>query len=273
VSRQIIARLSNLWRASAALADSGATFGTILMMPVRRRFPGKKNTIRLRNGVAISAPISEPLVQLFKEVWIDRCYAPINRRLEPGDAIVDIGANVGVFSLWAASIWPNAKVFAVEPSPQMFRYLEHNVATSRLKNVTTVQAACSGRNGKGTLYRRGMEAMNTLYTRDNYGSTFDAMTTVSLFTLDNLFARYSIRVCRLLKLDCEGAEYEILFNASPETLATISAVSMEYHVGLNGHHAAQLEEFLRAHGFHVDLMPLSDEEGGLLRAARACAAF
>jgi hypothetical protein len=48
----------------------------------------------------------------------------------------------------------------------------------------------------------------------------------------------------LLKLDCEGSEYEILYSASEATLARIAAINMEYQVGLNQHHPAELQHYL-----------------------------
>ena len=118
------------------------------------------------------------------------------------------------------------------------------------------------------LYGRGVEAMNSLYDVDSYGSSFSALTRVPVISLDDLFDRLEVRNCGLLKLDCEGAEYDILLNASPATLLKVACISMEYHVGLNCHTPGELECTLKSCGFRVECGPLLDEEGGYLYARR-----
>ena len=58
---------------------------------------------------------------LIKEIWQKQLYTK-KYQIREGDIIVDIGANIGVFSLWAAK--QGAKVFAVEPNPEAFNYLK-----------------------------------------------------------------------------------------------------------------------------------------------------
>jgi hypothetical protein len=72
----------------------------------------------------------------------------------------------------------------------------------------------------------------------------------------------------LLKLDCEGAEYDILLNASGPLLSKIRQIAVEYHVGLTPHQPEELAERLERDGFETDLQPLVDEEGGYLYASR-----
>lgn len=258
-------RIHNYLRASRTLARGGATPGSIALFPVRRRLRHPRNQITLRNGATLSSPPDEPLLGLFEEVWVDRCYDVGDL---PDGAIVDIGGHVGVFAVWAASRYPRARILALEPSSPMCRALRENVAVNRLGNVTVIQAACAGRSGEAVLYSRGVHAMNSLYSRDNYGSTFRPIEHASLITLDEVFQRFAVDRCVLLKLDCEGAEYEILFGAAAETLGRIDRIVMEYHVGLNEHVPEGLEQFLAARGFEVWRSPLLDEEGGYLHATR-----
>jgi hypothetical protein len=71
-----------------------------------------------------------------------------------------------------------------------------------------------------------------------------------------------------VKLDCEGAEYEILLAASDATLASIDTITMEYHLGLDGHTPDELNSFLRRKGFQVTFGPLLDADDGYLQARR-----
>lgn len=261
-------RARNFLRASRMLARVGATLPSILLFPVRRRLGHPRSQIVFRSGVSLAAPVDEPLLGLIQEIWADRCYAVGEPDAPAGGVIVDIGAHVGVFTAWAATHYKGLRVVALEPSSRMCAALRENVAASRLHDVTAVQAACGARAGQATLYSRGAEGMNSLYKTDNYGSAFRSLETVQVVTLDEVFSRFAIERCALLKLDCEGAEYDILFNAAGGTLARIDRIAMEYHVGLAPGCPQALQDFLEGRGFTVRYSPLADEEGGYLHAVR-----
>ena len=250
------------------LAGAGVTLRSIVMFPVRRRLSKTEIQIALRNGVSIRAPSMEPLLEIFREVWVDRRYMPVGFRVPRGHAIIDIGAHVGTFTLCAAAENPEARVIALEPSALVCEFLRRNVAAAGKTNVTILECACGGRSGEAMLYGRGVEAMNSLYDVDSYGSSFCALTRVPVISLDDLFERLEVRNCGLLKLDCEGAEYDILLSASRSTLLKVTSISMEYHVGLNSHTPGELAGTLNSVGFRVECGPLLDDEAGFLYARR-----
>jgi FkbM family methyltransferase len=220
----------------------------------------------------VSAP-EEPLINLIEEVFVDDCYRLAGLRLRPGEVLVDIGANVGTFALAAAGAFPQAPIICLEPEPKAYAFLEQNVRRNRLPQVRTINTACGGSSGERILYARRLQmnaptALSTLYTADNYGSEFVREAMVPVISLDRLFGEYEINNCGMLKLDCEGSEYEILLNASRDTLTRIRHIAMEYHVGLTGHEPNELVQWLGECGFSVDRQPLLDEEGGYLYAWR-----
>lgn len=263
-----LARVSKCLAAAPLLLRAGVCVGSVLRYPVRRRLGRCRNQLDLRNGISLESPLTEGLLALFKEIWIDRCYAPAGFDVAPGDTVVDIGANVGVFTLWAASRHREVKVVALEPSPWMCGFLRRNIAASGLTNVTVLQSAAGGTTGEGTLYSRGGEAFNSLYCRDVHGSTFVPLARTEILALDDVLGRCDVHRCDLLKLDCEGAEYDILMNAGPATLASIRRISLEYHVGLNDHTPEELVDFLAGRGFGVVRLPQVDPESGYLYARR-----
>ena len=227
-----------------------------------------RHLLRLKNGVSISAPPQDRTVAILREVWIDRCYAPrtdqINH-LERG-VVVDIGAHVGIFTRWIKSHWPSTQVISLEPSHQMFSFLNKNIRDNALQNVIPIEVGCGGASCIRSLYSRGSESGNTMYTKDNYGSKFILTQRAQVWSLNDLFAKMNIQNCQLLKLDCEGAEYEILFNATEETLSKVHCISMEYHVGLSEYGPAELERFLEMRGFTVITLPMTDVEEGYMYA-------
>lgn len=78
-----------------------------------------------------------------------------------------------------------------------------------------------------------------------------------------------IERCDLLKIDCEGGEYEILYSADPETLARIDRIVCEFNIGQSdGENGEQLAHFLVSHGFHIDSLRTLDETAGFICAKR-----
>lgn len=265
---ELFRRIVGDFKAARNLYAVGATLTSIWLYPLRRRTAQPYNRIDFRTGLSLSSPRDVPLHGLVKEIWIDRCYTPENLEITPGEVIVDIGANVGVFSIWMAAGNPQARVVAVEPAPEAFEFLQRNVSANQLRNVSALQAACAGRAGEAVLYRRGGGALHSLYDRDVLGSVFQPLCRARTVTLAQVFEHYNVKRCTLLKLDCEGAEYEILYNAGPEALARTQMIAMEYHIGLNEHRPEELCSHLETHGFRVTLLPPIDEEGGYLYASR-----
>jgi FkbM family methyltransferase len=268
VLKRILHRIKGCVNTARTLLKGGITLPSLLLYPIRRRMPAPRNHLELKGGASLIGPPDEPMLTMVEEIWAKQCYLPPGFQFRPGQSIVDVGANIGVFAVWAATLNPQGRVFSVEPSPRMFRFLRDNVSRNKLNNLTILQAACAGKRGQTVMYSRGSEVMNTLYTRDNYGSTFSPSISIKAVTLADVFERFGIDTCDLLKLDCEGAEYEILFQSKKETLRRIANITMEYHLGLNDHTPGELAGFLESHGFSVQWSPPLDVESGYLSATR-----
>jgi FkbM family methyltransferase len=133
--------------------------------------------------------------------------------MSPGAIVVDAGANFGAFTLYFANaVGPMGRVYAFEPQRSLFHILCGNLALNGLANVTAVHAALGGQSGT-TL----VPAVD--YATDgNFGgialATGAAGERVDVRTIDGLRLPH----CRLLKIDVEGMEIEVLAGAS-ETLA------------------------------------------------------
>jgi FkbM family methyltransferase len=240
----------------------------VLVYPLRRRLPRPKNRLDLTTGDSLVSPAEEPLLALFEEIWIRESYLPTAWTPTTAPKVIDVGANVGVFSLWAARRLGAARVVAIEPSHRMACALRANLERNDLEQATVLEVAVGGQRRDAVLYRRGAEVMNTLFHRDNYDSQFESIGTIEIVTLDDVFAMADLDRCDLLKLDCEGAEYETLFGATEETLARVRHIAAEYHLGLTRHEPASLQGFLEDQGFSVTCFDPLDEESGYLHASR-----
>lgn len=216
-----------------------------------------KNFFRLSNGRILAAPPQLPFREMFSEVFESGCYQPsVVFRIGTGDTVLDIGANVGLFSIWVALNVPSAKVFAFEAASDNFSALAENVRANRLKGISAYHYAVSdGSSDRVTLYRGfhgGIHSIRPEY-RNWPSSAGGARQTekVRTITLARILRRFKIQSVDFLKLDCEGAEYEILFSAPRPTLSRIRKIVGEYHDLSTERHGDALKEFLIRNGFQV----------------------
>jgi FkbM family methyltransferase len=158
--------------------------------------------------------------------------------------VVDVGANVGVFSLFAARF--ARVVYALEPASSNYSRLVPN--TSRVHNIVPLKFACAAYDGSGSLDVSGIPVTFSLLTNSS-AATQECIDVISLATL---FERYTIDRCDFLKLDCEGAEFEIILQADPSVLNRVRTIVMEYHDHLSRNYShVDLLEKLKSLGFQA----------------------
>jgi FkbM family methyltransferase len=251
------------------LVAAGVTRRSAGIFSFRRRIPGlRRNRVDLVSGESLVTAADDRLLMLFDEIWVKESYLPAGWDSSAPPTVVDIGANVGVFSVWAARRLGAGRIVAVEPSPRTTAQLRVNLARNGVACATLLEVGVGGKEGHATLYTRGAPSLSTLYPRDVYGSRFEAEVRVRILTLDEVLRRTGVDHCDLLKLDCEGAEYEILFGTAEQTLARIGHVVGEYHVGMNAYGPSDLFKFLEGRGFAIRQFAPLDAEGGHFHASR-----
>jgi FkbM family methyltransferase len=216
-----------------------------------------KNFFRLSNGHILTAPPEIPFREMFSEVIESGCYLPSAEfRIGAGDTVLDIGANVGLFSIWVSLNVPSARVFAFEAASDNFLALAENVRSNRLIGISPHHYAVSdGSSDRMTLYRGvhgGIHSIRPEY-RNWPSSAKGARKTekVRTITLARILQRFKIQSVDFVKLDCEGAEYEILFSAPRPTLSRIRKIVGEYHDLSAKRHGGVLKEFLIRNGFQT----------------------
>ena len=131
----------------------------------------------------------------------------VKKQIKEGDIIVDIGANIGYYTLIMARLaGPKGKVFAFEPDPYNFAILKKNVEINGYKNIILEQKAVSNKTQKTKLYLNA----------DNYGDhriyKFDEShksVAIESITLDDYFKDYGCNI-DFVKIDTQGAEYYII---------------------------------------------------------------
>lgn len=219
------------------------------------RFGMKKGdyVLHLRNGLSCWAQAGQHDYGVLLDIIADNSYLPGSRGfvISPGDTVLDVGANTGIFSLVAAQ--KGGKAIAFEPSKRNFDMLVRNVALNKLPGeVLPVKKALSGQKGELKLFTGPHHTTHSLFQELSADS--GTSETVETTTLDLVMDEHNLEKIDLLKMDCEGAEYGIFHGASPKTLQKIKRISMEYHE-FDGNTGAGLAEFLRGQGFQVEFHP------------------
>lgn len=133
--------------------------------------------------------------------------------VKEGDVVVDLGANIGYFTLLAAKlVGPEGKVYAFEPEPKNYYYLQKNIKLNNYNYVLAFQKAVSDRNGKTKLYicdyDTGHHTINKFNGIENYSkgrTTKEKSIEIETITLDD-FLKGKVNQVDVIKMDVEGAE-------------------------------------------------------------------
>lgn len=142
---------------------------------------------------------------------------------QPGDIVIDIGAQVGIVSTYLGKKYPDIRILAYEPVPQNYQRLIRNLAANDVHNVTAFRMAVTGdgRMLKLSGNLQGNSGGVSAFTNPS-DQTFEAPS----ITLDQILDK--LPHVKLLKIDCEGAEYEIL-EGNLGLLAKVDTLAGEFH--------------------------------------------
>jgi FkbM family methyltransferase len=176
------------------------------------------------------------------EIWHEHCYDCLATNPR---CVVDVGANIGAFSLYQTMSQHAERVIAFEPSPEVFARLAKNLELNELTNVRAVNAAVGDK--PGTLaFSQGLMSINDRI--DESGTL-----RVRVVTLDDELR--DVPSIDLLKIDTEGYEAKVLQGA-PDTLKKTRHVVLEMHYPGE---AEEIRAMMEPLGFS-----LSKVQGGLV---------
>jgi FkbM family methyltransferase len=146
--------------------------------------------------------------QAFETKTLDR----FSKLVKPNDTVLDIGANIGMFSLLGSRlVGDNGRIIAFEPSRKTFDILNENLKLNNCKNVETVQLALGDTEGSIFLGEVENDALNFIDKNQKSGEE------VALKLLDNYLQENKINKIDFIKIDIEGAEF-LCFKGATEML-------------------------------------------------------
>lgn len=235
----------------------------------------------LPNGLEVLCQSKVELRHFYSDIFEHRVYAKNGIALATGATVLDVGANIGMFSMFAQETFPGVEVYAFEPAPPLFAILSENVAryggNVRCFNLgvsrepgEAVLTFYPNSSGMSSLYadeaeerhalvslleneaRQGVaEVQNLMPYLDDYLAVRLASQQVPcrLTTVSAFLAEQGITAVDLLKVDVQKAEWDILLGIEEADWPKIAQLVMEVH-DLDGR-VARVEEHLAARGFRV----------------------
>jgi FkbM family methyltransferase len=151
-------------------------------------------------------------------VWEPNLTRWIERRLSPGDGFIDVGANIGYYSLLASKlVGRSGMVVSIEALPAIFELLEKNIKINHAGNVRALNCAAWDAEGMLTIYTQpeDLPAQTTVMPAwaERYG--FDGRSKVPAAPLSAMLKPEEFKTARLIKIDVEGAEWHVLSGLRP----------------------------------------------------------
>lgn len=210
-----------------------------------------KLVFHLRNGLQFYAKAKNVDGLIINEVVGLKVYTPKGFEIKEKDIVVDIGAHKGYFSVYAATFATKGVVHAFEPTEINFKQLESNINLNKRKNVKAHNLGVASKKGTRTLYLSGTQVGGISMIKEWFNAEPKVDTIkVKTIKMDDVFNVCKIPSIDFLKIDCEGAEFEILLNASAATFKKIKLISMEFHE-INNLRVEMIEKILRKNKFSV----------------------
>lgn len=163
--------------------------------------------------------------EIYGEVVTGNCYN-VSYSLLANRPVIDIGANIGAFSLLAAHHGAS-KVLAVEPVGQTYNHLLNNITQSGLSSIVPIQKIITDVDGQ--TFKMSINENSGHNSMYNVAENYEEVVTTTLQSLLDQVEGNDI----FLKLDCEGAEYDILLNATNEQMSRVTDIVVEIHAELH----------------------------------------
>jgi len=210
--------------------------------------------VNFKNGFKLEVP--HQLKTAFDEIYLRDVYQKGLSKIKDGATVLDLGANAGYFSLAAFMKSKNINLIAVEPLPTNLKLYRETMSLNGIDDFTLIEKAVLNNEGKD---------LEIHYEEDGAASVGASMITrrksrtsinVPTTTLDEIYEVNSLSHVDVLKIDCEGAEYNILYNASDDVFGKTPCIILETHDWAPEEEGTipQLEAFLKEKGYSTSIV-------------------
>ena len=213
----------------------------------------------------ITFQVSLPLYQVFKEIFLENVYNidTVVNQIPQKPVIVDIGANAGFFDILILSKVKDAKIFAYEPIPRNIQQIKNTLdANTAIKdNVNVHQLAVTGTaSDKVDLYIESENENSVIASIfSDFNSSNANKISVDTITLTDIIVKNSLAEIDILKVDCEGSEYDIFYNTDPSLIRRAKMILLEVHdLDEDKKNITAMHKFLVDTGYEVTHQPINN---------------
>lgn len=168
---------------------------------------------------------SFPDAVVVREIWCENVYEVYEGDLTDTGVVVDLGANIGAFSLYAAAMGAK-KVIAVEPEPHNMELLVQNVGANKA-HVPDCEFVFESRGISDGKFTKAFIDNNHGDSRVSFTKEASVQP-ITLISLEQLFEIHELEFVDVLKIDVEGMEGNILLNAPEHILNLCRYITIEY---------------------------------------------
>jgi FkbM family methyltransferase len=158
------------------------------------------------------------------DIFVNQVYRFKDININPKSIVIDIGAHRGAFTAYAAL--HSTTVISYEPHPENYKHILELIEINSLKNVIVHNVAIGARAGKGYLFNSPMSSRHHLVDNSSIDERDNSLE-INILSLDECLQPFEL--IDFLKMDCEGAEVDILLNASDKTISKVRCIAAEIH--------------------------------------------
>ena len=165
---------------------------------------------------------STDLMQL-TTIWVVKEYEHPGFDIKENDIIIDIGGHIGLFTLFCKQFTKTGKIFSFEPIKENYEVFSENIKMNSLQNIISHNVAVTKTEGEIPIYLSDDESGHSVFEKDTKTVNVESISLKKIIDVNN------INRCNLLKLDCEGSEYEIIESLPKNYFDKIDKIIIEYH--------------------------------------------
>ena len=211
-----------------------------------------------RSGLKIKIRVNSTDLMALTHVWMIQEYSGDDFPISNDDVIIDVGAHIGLFALFASQFCKNGKIFCYEPIKENYKILIENIEMNQIQNIFPNNLAVTKKTSRVKIFLNDDQSGHSMFIQNKNFVEVDSK------SLSDIFIDNGIKECDFLKLDCEGAEYEIIESLSADLFTKINKTVIEYHmVDTKPELLEQLINKLKQFSFSVHTRPLFVDIGFL----------
>lgn len=214
---------------------------------------GEEYSVSFRSGVTISCRSeSEGDWRVLHELFFRKSYHRAINFIKGAKSpvVLDLGGNIGCFSILVKQLLPNASVWAFEPGDENARMYERNISNNRLttNGVELMRSAVEAKERTSFWHFDSENPGGSYMSDENHGNGVP----VQFTDLEQWVADKGISQIDLLKIDIEGGEYELVFETGEAFWSLVRCISIEVHERKEGKSIQDLLNKLQGYGFMIE---------------------